>query len=144
MLQAIPEDTLEFKPHEKSFTMRELAIHVANIPSWIAPTLEVDELDLSGGFELPDLRSTAEIIAHLESTVGEGRGVLEASTADRMSESWTLRTGDEVHFSMPKGVVLRSFVFNHLVHHRAQLGVYLRLCDRPVPGMYGPSADEAM
>jgi uncharacterized damage-inducible protein DinB len=70
--------------------------------------------------------------------------ILDEAAEEALAATWTLKTGDEVHFAMPKGVVLRSFVFNHTVHHRAQLGVYLRLLDIPVPGMYGPSADETM
>ena len=144
MLEAIPEDRLDFKPHPKSLSMRELATHVANLPSWIPLTLQSDVLDVAGGFEQPDPKTVADIIAHLDATVRDGRPSLESANAEQMGENWTLRAGDEVHFTMPKGVVLRSFVFNHLVHHRAQLAVYLRLCDVPVPGMYGPSADEAM
>ena len=86
----------------------------------------------------------ADVVAILDTTVEEARAALEGATAEEMTADWTLRTGDGVHFQMPKGVVLRSFVFNHIVHHRAQISVYLRLLDIPVPGMYGPSADETM
>ena len=144
MLEAIPDGKLDFKPHPKSLSMRELATHVANLPSLIPLTLEVDELDVAGGLEQPDLRTGADIVAHLDATVRDGRPLLESANAAKMGEDWTLRAGEQVHFTMPKGVVLRSFVFNHVIHHRAQLAIYLRLCDVPVPGMYGPSADEAM
>ena len=86
----------------------------------------------------------ADIVEIFDSAVEEDRAALEGATVEMMTAEWALRTGDEVHFKMPKGVVLRSFVFNHLVHHRAQISVYLRLLDIAVPGMYGPSADETM
>lgn len=144
MFAAIPDEKLDFQPHEKSYTLLKLAAHVANLPSWIALTLATDELDLAAGFDQPDPKNMADVVAIFDGAVAEGRTALEGASADAMTADWTLRTGDEVHFQMPKGVVLRSFVFNHLVHHRAQICVYLRLLDIPVPGMYGPSADETM
>ena len=144
MFAAIPDDKLDFQPHEKSYTLLKLAAHVANLPSWISLTLTTDELDLAKGFEQPDPKSMADIGALLDEAVTAGRPVLEGATEETLMSDWTLRTGDDVHFQMPKGAVLRSFVFNHLVHHRAQICVYLRLLDLPVPGMYGPSADETM
>ena len=144
MFAAIHDEKLDFQPHEKSYTLLKLAAHVANLPSWISLTLATDELDLAAGFDQPDPKNMADIVAIFDGAVAEGRTALEGASADAMTADWTLRTGDEVHFQMPKGVVLRSFVFNHLVHHRAQICVYLRLLDIPVPGMYGPSADETM
>ena len=133
MFAASPDEKLDFKPHEKSFSLLHLAAHVANQPNRIGMTLATDELDLAGGFEQPDPKNMADVSA-----------ILDEAAEEALAATWTLKTGDEVHFAMPKGVVLRSFVFNHTVHHRAQLGVYLRLLDIPVPGMYGPSAYETM
>ena len=144
MLEAIPEDRLDFKPHAKSLALGELATHVANLPALMPLILGSDDLDVGAGFEQPKAESVAEILARLDKTVGDGRPLLEAADSEQMGEGWTLRNGDQVHFSMPKAAVLRSFVFNHIIHHRGQLAIYLRLCDAPVPGMYGPSADEKM
>jgi uncharacterized damage-inducible protein DinB len=142
MFAAIPDEKLDFRPHEKSWPLLQLAAHVANMPNWIGSTFATDELDLAAGFEQPDPKNMADIVAIFDDAVAKGRAELEGATSEVMTADWTLRTEDEVHLKMPKGVVLRSFVFNHIVHHRAQISVYLRLLDIPVPGMYGPSADE--
>ena len=144
VLERIPDDKLDFKPHPKSLTLLQLAGHVANLPSWTAVTFGMDELDMSQPFDRHEPETKADVLAQFERTKAEARSVLEGVTADDLAAPWTLRTGDEVHFTMPKGVVLRQFVLNHVVHHRAQLHVYLRLLDVPVPGLYGPSADETM
>lgn len=144
MFAAIPDEKLDFQPSEKSWQLLKLATHVANLPFWIPATLDQDELDVAEGFEQPDPKSMADVIAHLDAAVAAGRAALESATAEHLMTDWTLRSGDTVHFTMPKVAVLRSFVFNHIVHHRGQLAVYLRLIDVPVPGMYGPSADETM
>ncbi len=142
MLEAIPDEHLDYRPHEKSWTMRELATHVATIGGWTGPTFEQDEIDLSQPWEQPRFESTAEIVAAFDATVVDARKALEAASAETFQEMWTLRSGDVVHFTMPKGAVFRFFVLNHIVHHRAQLAVHLRACNVNVPGMYGPSADE--
>jgi uncharacterized damage-inducible protein DinB len=125
-------------------SLLRLAGHVANLPNWVTLTMAADELDMAAGFDQPDPKTMADIVEIFDSAVEEGRAALEGATVEMMTAEWALRTGDEVHFKMPKGVVLRSFVFNHLVHHRAQISVYLRLLDIAVPGMYGPPADETM
>jgi len=144
MFAAIPDEKLDFKPHETSMTFLQLAAHVANLPNWIPATLTQDELDVAAGFEQPDPKTMADIVAHLDDAVAAGRAVLETATPEQLMSDWTLRSGDTVHFTMPKVAVLRSFVFNHIIHHRGQLAVYLRMNGIPVPGMYGPSADETM
>ena len=144
MLALVPDECLDYRPHEKSWTLRELASHVANLPTWTAPTFRMDELDLAQPFEpwIPESRD--EILAAFDKAASEARLALESASTDTFLEPWTLKAGDRIHFTMPKGVVFRSFVLNHLIHHRAQLGVYLRMCDIAIPGMYGPSADETM
>ena len=142
MLERIPDEHLDYRPHEKSWTLRELATHVATIGAWTRPTFEQDEIDLSQPWEQQKFANSAEIVAAFDATIADARTSLEAASAETFQEMWTLRSGDTVHFSMPKGQVFRFFVMNHIVHHRAQLGVYLRQCDVGVPGMYGPSADE--
>lgn len=141
-LERIPDDRLDFKPHEKSYSLLELASHVANLPSWTAMTLSTTELDLDQPFDWTPPTSREEVLAQFDTVTSEARAALEAASADELTVDWTLRSGDDVWFTIPRAAVYRLYVMNHLVHHRAQLGVYLRLLDVPVPGMYGPSADE--
>ena len=142
MLEALPEEDLVYRPHKKSWTTQELATHIANILGWVRPTLEHEELDLSGFSPGEALETKAAILAQFETTAADARLALEETDAATLDETWTLRTGEEVHFSMPKQAVYRFFVMNHLIHHRGQLAVHLRATGRVVPGMYGPSADE--
>jgi len=144
MLEAVPDDRLDFRPHEKSWTLLQLASHVSNIPTWTAVTLTATELDLNQDWSRDEPTNRQEILSDFEAAVAGARPVLEAATAEDMQVPWTLKEGDKVHFTLPRAAIFRSFVLSHLIHHRAQLGVYLRLLDLPVPGMYGPSADEAM
>ncbi len=142
-LERIPEDKFDWKPHEKSFSLHELAAHLAEIPQWTGVTVNMDVFDMDEGYERVVPETKADILAHFDEKVAEARAVLEGASAEDLSATWSMKSGGEVMFSMPKGAVLRSFIFNHNVHHRAQLGVYLRLLDVPVPAIYGPSADEA-
>ncbi len=144
MLALAPNECLDYRPHAKSWTLRELASHVANLPTWTGPTFQMDELDMAQPFERWIPENTDEILAAFDKAASEARSILESVSADTLFETWTLKSGDRVHFTMPKGAVFRSFVLNHIIHHRAQLGVYLRMCDIAIPGMYGPSADETM
>lgn len=143
-LARVPDEHLEWRPHEKSWTLRELATHLANLLSWTKVTLDTDELDLAGPFEQPQPQSRDEILALFDANAAEARAAVEAATGDDLAASWSLKMSGETAFTMPKGAVLRSFVFNHNVHHRAQLTVYFRLLGVPVPALYGPSADEEM
>lgn len=142
MLARTPNECLDYRPHEKSWTLRQLAAHVTNIPTWTGPTFQMDELDMAQPFEPFVPENADEILAAFDKATAEARLALENVSADTFLEPWTLKSGDRVHFTMPKGVVFRNFVMNHLIHHRAQLGLYLRMCDVAIPGMYGPSADE--
>lgn len=142
MLERVPDDRLDYRPHEKSYTLLELASHIANLPNWATMTLESTELDLERPFDWQPPTSTDELLAEFDRTSAEARTALDAATAEDLTVPWTLRSGDHTIFTMPRAAVLRSFVLNHLIHHRAQLSVYLRLLDVPVPGMYGPSADD--
>ncbi|MGD8320055.1 MAG: DinB family protein [Gemmatimonadota bacterium] len=143
MLERVPDEKLQFKPHDKSFSLLELASHVGNLPTWTKATLTTTELDLDQPWERTPPTNRAEVLAEFEKAAAEARAVLEAVSAEELQVDWTLRSGDQVWFTMPRAAVFRSFVMSHLIHHRAQLGVYLRLLDVPVPGMYGPSADDA-
>ncbi len=142
-LERVPEDKPDFRPHEKSMPLAQLAGHLAEIPGWVNVTVETDELDFeAGGYEPYHMTSKADLLARLDEGVAKARECLAGASDEQLMQNWTMRTGDQVHMSMPKVAVLRSFVLNHMVHHRAQLGVYLRLNDIPVPSTYGPSADE--
>ena len=142
-LERVPEDRPDFQPHAKSMTLSRLAGHLAEIPNWVDITLLTDELDFGASEYEPFLMtSRAELLEMYDAGVAKARATLAATTDETMMEPWTMRTGDTVHMTMPKVAVLRSFVMNHMIHHRAQLGVYLRLNDIPVPQTYGPSADE--
>ena len=146
-LERLPDEKLGFKPHGKSWPMGSLASHLARIPTWAHYTLTMPELDLAA-HQAPDqntpFTSTAALLSAFDRHVAEGRAAIASAGDDVMAQPWTLKMGSQVFFTLPKAAVLRTFVFSHLVHHRAQLTIYLRLNDIPVPGMYGPSADEGM
>jgi len=145
-LARVPEDRLAWRPHPKSMTLGGLATHLANIPSWIGYTIKLDSLDLAPVGAPPwreeEKTSRQALLDHFDTHLGEGRALLAAASDETLLASWTLLGGGKPHFTMPRVAVLRSFVMNHAIHHRAQLGVYLRLLDVPVPGLYGPTADE--
>jgi uncharacterized damage-inducible protein DinB len=146
MLERVPMDRASWQPHEKSMALGGLATHVANLPSWTALTVNQDELDIAPvgqpPYKMEPFGSTAELLAAFDKNVADARKALEASTDERLEEDWTLLAGGHKIFTDSKKMVLRQYVFNHLAHHRAQLGVYLRLNGIPVPATYGPSADE--
>jgi uncharacterized damage-inducible protein DinB len=144
-LERLPEGKFDFKPHEKSPTLAWLAGHVANLPHWGVMACTTDELDLASPEhqERPPQPATAqEAVAAFDKHAAALRAALPAVGDERMMQPWTLRMGDKVFFTLPRVAVLRSVVFNHLIHHRAQLTVYLRMTGAPVPALYGPSADE--
>ena len=142
VLERIPAETFDWKPHEKSMSMHRLATHVADMFGWYAPTLEQDELDFANGYEEPKPANTEELVALLDKNVAAAIKCLQKTDDAAFMQNWTLRNGEQIYFTMPKAAVVRSFVMNHIVHHRGQLSVYLRLNDIPVPAIYGPSADE--
>lgn len=145
MLQAVPDTNMDWKPHEKSMSLGRLASHVAEIADWMGATLNAPELNWAEfNYSPPEWKSSAANVADFEAKAAAARVILAAASDEDMMKPWTMRNGDQVFFTMPKIAVLRNFVFNHIVHHRAQLGVYLRMQDVKIPGMYGPSADESM
>jgi len=147
-LERLPEDKLEWRPHEKSWTMGGLATHLVNIPIWIGYTIEQDSLDLNPpGAPAPRATlagSRAELLARFDKNVTAARGAFAGAGDEQLLKPWTLLAGGKEIFTLPRIAVLRSFVMNHSIHHRAQLGVYLRLNNVPVPAIYGPTADEGM
>ena len=142
MLERVPDGKFEYKPHEKSMTLGRLAAHVAEVPSYATGTLRVERMDFTGE-EKPFAPVTRqELLDAFDKYVLEARGMLAAASDEELAKIWTLTYKGQQIFSMPRTAVLRNMVMSHLIHHRAQLGVYLRLCNVEIPGMYGPSADE--
>lgn len=142
VLERIPADKASFAPHEKSMTMEKLATHVADLASWTGYTLTTTELDLAGGYVTPPFTTTEALLALFDKNVESSKQALMAASDEQLGVTWSLKMGPQTLLAMPRGQILRSLCFNHVVHHRGQLTVYLRLIGVPVPGMYGPSADE--
>ena len=143
ILSIVPVDNPTWKPHEKSMELQRLARHVAELPQWATVTIKSDELDFAKGYaSAPPLTTAAALVAEFDRLVAEAEKALQEADDAHLNAPWTLRNGDKIFFTLPRHIVLRDMVFNHLVHHRAQLGVYLRLLNIPIPGMYGPTADE--
>ena len=145
-LERVPEDKFAWKPHPKSMSMGHLATHLATLPMWGAMTMTADELDLEPGgkpMELPpDAKTRAELLETFDRNVAAGREAIAGASDAAMMADWSLKKNGATLMTMPKIAVLRTWVMNHAIHHRAQLGVYLRLNDVSVPSVYGPSADE--
>ena len=145
-LERVPDDRFDWTPHKKSRTMVWLAGHLANIPSWASMTLNQNELDLAPGGKAmappPSPTNTRDLLAMFDKNAAEARAAIEGASDGEFMKPWSLLKNGSKMMTMPKAAVLRSFVMNNLIHHRAQLGLYLRLNDSPVPSIYGPSADE--
>ena len=144
-LERVPQERFDWRPHPKSPTLGWLANFCAQLTSWVPMTLEGDGLDMAEGARRPrpvEFAARDEVLALFDRNVAEGRAALAKATDERFEGTWTMRSGDQVLFARPREEVLRRWVLHHAIHHRAQLGVYLRLLDVPVPAIYGPSADE--
>lgn len=142
MLSIVPADKLDWQPHPKSMTLRSLGGHIAELPSWVSLAINTSELDFAGEpYVQPTINSTDDLLALFEKSYAEGRAELEKTSDDELKKTWILRTGDQIHSESSKAEVVRM-TFCQIVHHRAQLGVFLRLLNVPIPGSYGPSADE--
>lgn len=142
VLERVPDDHLDFKPHETSHTLGWMASHIAQIPYWGTTTLEQEGLDFGDNPPRFEGGSRQEILDHFDENVKRARKALEGASDETMHGTWTLRNGDQVIFSQPRAGVFRGFVMSHLIHHRAQLAVYYRMLGVPVPSIYGPSGDE--
>lgn len=142
LLEAVPFEKANFKPHEKSMSLQRLASHVAEISGWWKECLINDELDFAEGDYTPKVyTSTAEIVALHDDLIEKAKAILSNISEEEFQKPWTMRNGEEIYFTLPKSVVVRTWCLNHLFHHRGQLTVYLRLLNVPLPGMYGPTAD---
>ncbi|HVG42187.1 MAG TPA: DinB family protein [Chitinophagaceae bacterium] len=143
MLERIPTNKLDWKPHEKSMTMQNLAVHIAELPSWVSMAFSTDGIDFGTmDFTPTPVSSTEDIIAIFEKSKVDGLASLSNATEDDLLPNWTMRNGEHIISVMIKYEVIRH-AFAQTTHHRAQLGVYLRLLGIAIPGSYGPSADEA-
>jgi uncharacterized damage-inducible protein DinB len=145
MLALVPAADAAWKPHPKSYALGDLAAHIATVPLWGRLALELPELDLGSPANAEIARvpftTTPELLERLDRNVSEARAALAASSDADLSSSWTLKNGATTVFSMPRTAVMRGFILSHLIHHRGQLSVYLRLRDVPLPSLYGPTAD---
>lgn len=141
MLSRVPDDQFDFKPHPKSMNMKSLVGHIADLPGWVHLTFTTDELDLAKSFQEPQLNTTAELMAFFEKRYNEGLSELVPENEALLDKPWTLRSGEKIFLTDPKIDIIRMSM-SQIIHHRAQLGVYLRLLNIPIPGSYGPSADE--
>ena len=142
LLERVPDDRMDWKPHAKSMSLGQLAQHVATLPMWGSVTLNQSELDLGAQPPADPIRRRADLLTTFDGLVGQTRAALVDKTDAELMAPWALKKDGHAIFSMPKASVWRSFVMSHLVHHRGQLSVYLRLNDVAVPSIYGPSADE--
>ncbi len=143
MLALVPADKADWKPHEKSMKLKDLAIHIADLPTWITLALTTDELDfIKSPYNPKDCNGGEELVACFNKNVEEAKQYLQKAKDSILEETWTLKNGDIVYMQLSKLETMRHS-YCQIVHHRAQLGVYLRLLNIPIPGVYGPSADES-
>ena len=141
MLARVPNNQFGYKPHEKSMDMKNLVTHLADLPGWIHFTLTTDELDFQKAYEQPGINNNQELMAYFEKRYNDGLSALVPENEKELDKPWTLRNGETIYATNPKIDVLRMSL-SQQIHHRAQLGVYLRLLNIAIPGSYGPSADE--
>ena len=142
MLERVPTAYFTWKPHQKSMTIKQLATHIAELPSWLTMAVTTEELDFANNpYKQEEVSNTGELLEYFERSLEDGRTHLSAAKEETLGETWTLRNGSDVLHVATKGEIVRM-AYCQIVHHRAQLGVFLRLLDIPIPGSYGPSADE--
>ena len=140
-LPLVPEEKFGWKPHEKNMTLKELAVHIAEIPAWVDMAFNTDELNFADGYEPTEVKSTEGLMNLFEESVQKGNGALDNADEEDLKLNWIMRNGDQIIMEMTKYEMIRVSL-NQTTHHRAQLGMYLRLLDIPIPGSYGPSADD--
>jgi uncharacterized damage-inducible protein DinB len=142
MIERVPFDKQDWKPHEKSMTLGRLATHVAEIPHWISDIINIDEFDFQQHYKPNHASSQEELMKVFQDKLDAAIADLEKMPDEDFIKIWIVKQGDKVFFSLPKMAAIRGWAFSHQIHHRGQLSVYLRLLGVPVPGMYGPTADE--
>jgi uncharacterized damage-inducible protein DinB len=141
VLERIPDDKLAWKPHPKSFSLGQLALHIASVPAGVTTIVMQDSVE-APDFSQPEPKSRQEILDTFSKSLETAKGNLTKMDDARLAETWSLTRGGKVVMSAPRAGFLRSVLLNHVYHHRGQLSVYLRMLDVPVPSIYGPSADE--
>ena len=141
-LERIPDAKLDWTPHQKSMSMGKLATHMATLTQWTDAVMNQDSFDVTNAPPQPPLKSSKEILDAFDKNTALARKAIAGSTDEQLMKPWSLMKDGKAIFTLPRIGVVRSFILNHTIHHRAQLGVYLRLNDIPVPSIYGPSADE--
>lgn len=141
MLSRVPADQLAYKPHEKSMSMKDLSLHIADLPGWIHMVFTTEELDFQNPYSYPEISNNEYLMAYFEKRYEEGLSALVPENEALLDKTWTLRNGDHIISAAPK-IDFITMSISQQIHHRAQLGVYLRLLNIPIPGSYGPSADE--
>jgi uncharacterized damage-inducible protein DinB len=142
VLERVPDAHLGWKPHEKSMSLGQLALHIATVPGGVAEIAAQPSLSTPPAFNQPPAASAAELVPALEQSVAKAKAVLGGMDDAKMYETWTLMNGGQVVMALPRVAFLRAIMLNHWYHHRGQLSVYLRQLNVPVPSIYGPSADE--
>lgn len=143
ILERVPEGKFNWKPHEKSMTLGRLASHVAELPGFLNSILTMDEFDFAKGhYKASHANTPEELMNVFQEKLDEVIQTLQDTSDEKMLANFTVHNGDHVLATIPRMVAIRSMAFNHIIHHRGQIAVYLRLLDIPVPGIYGPSADE--
>lgn len=144
ILERVPMDKVNWKPHEKSMSLGRLATHIAETAHWITDIAHIDDFDFQKDYSFTPATATSaeELLRIFQANLDGAMETLSAISDDEFSKIWTVRNGEQVMYKTPKKVAVRGWAFSHMIHHRGQLSVYLRLLDVPVPGMYGPSADE--
>ena len=145
LLERVPEDRAGFKPHERSTALGTLAAHIANLVGLAPRIVSLTEVDMNPpggpGFTPPQLTTSAALLEAFDANVARAREAIAGASDEELMVTWTLKNGGNTIFAMPRAAVLRTMVMNHVIHHRGQLSVYLRLNDVPLPSIYGPTAD---
>jgi uncharacterized damage-inducible protein DinB len=148
VLERVPEDQLSWQPHEKSMSLGRLATHVAELAGWARTFLQDDSFDIAppegSGYQPQNAPSRSALLEMFDKNVASTRAAIEATDDATFMQKWTLLKGGQTIFTLPRVAVLRTMLLNHVIHHRGQLTVYLRLTGTPVPSVYGPTADEGM
>jgi uncharacterized damage-inducible protein DinB len=146
MLEKVPMDQKDWKPHEKSMSMGRLATHVAEIPHWASDIVHIDEFDFAKDYKFQGLTAATkeELLSIFQTNLDKAIADLSSMSDEAFDKIWTVKNSAQIMFQTPKKIAVRGWCFSHLIHHRGQLSVFLRLLQVPVPGMYGPSADERM
>jgi uncharacterized damage-inducible protein DinB len=145
VLEQLPQDQLTYRPHEKSYSLGELATHVTNLLSWVQHTMKQDGFDIDSKNpppSPPEVGSAQDALKTFDANAAAARAAIAGASDETMLGTWRFSRDGQTMMEMPRTAVMRSFILNHLIHHRAQLGVYLRLTGAKVPSIYGPSADD--